>query len=99
MAVALADIDDVHAPRTVFPLTPGVPRCRLLLAVAVATAVGGDLWEVASPYTVATGSPLRHRPAVVVLIGKEGALVVVADLADDNVGPDRSTASVLVGIC
>ena len=74
--------------------------------MTVVTATGGDLGEVASlaagnwclevPYTVAAGSP---HPAVVVAVGKEGDPAVVADLVDDNVGPDRSTASSLVGIC
>ena len=108
MVVALTDVDAVYAPRPVFPLTPNVLRCHLLLAAAVAAAAGGDLGEVASsaagnwclevPYTVAVGSSLHHHPALVGVVGKEGAPTVVADLVDDNVGPDWNTARLLVGI-
>ena len=108
MVVAFAGVDVVYASQPVSPLTPDVSRCCLLLAAAVATASGEDLGEIASsaagnwclevPYTVAAGSPLCPCPAVVVAVGKEGAPSVVADLADDNVGPDGSTASSLVGI-
>ena len=48
MTVSLADVDAVYAPQPVFPLTPNVLRCRLILAAAVVVVVGGDLEEVAS---------------------------------------------------
>ena len=38
MVVAFSDINAVYAPRLVFPLTPNISRCCLLLATAVATA-------------------------------------------------------------
>ena len=109
MVVVLADVDAVHAPRPVFPSTPDVSRCCLPLAAAVVTVAGEDLGEVTSlaagnwrlkvPWTVATGSPLHHCPAVVDAVGKEVSPTVVADLAEDIVGPDWSTANLLVGIC
>ena len=77
--------------------------------MAVATVAGGNLGKVASlaagnwwlkvPWTVATGSPLYHCPVVVDAVGKEVAPTVVADQAEDIVGPDWSTVSSLVGIC
>ena len=38
MVVTLADVDAVYAPRLVFPLTPNISRCCLLLATAAAMA-------------------------------------------------------------
>ena len=91
VVVVLADVDAAHAPQTIFPSTPHVSRCCLSLSAAVVTVVGGDLGEVASlaagnwrlkvPWTVAAGSPLRHRLAVVGAVGKEMAPTTVADLA------------------
>ena len=108
MAVTLADVDAVYAPHLVFPLRPNVSRFCLLLAAAIGPIVGRNSGEVAFlaagnwfleiPHTVAAGSPLHHCPAVVVAIGKEGAPAVVDNLADDNVGPDWSTTSSLVGV-
>ena len=109
MVVVLADVDAVHAPRPVFPSTPDVSRCCLPLAAAVVTVAGEDLGEVTSLAagnwrlkvlcTVAVGSPLHHRLDVVDAAGKEVDTTVVADLAEDIVGPDWSTASLLVKIC
>ena len=56
-------------------------------------------WRLKVPWTVAAGSHLCHRHTVVDTVGKEVAPMVVEDLAEDIVGPDWSTASLLVKIC